>query len=113
MTDYAQFEKRLAVLSAKHKKMARGYTAKIGPDGLISVEPKPARFSIRPRAIVFAVIGVLLFKSLMIVSTGLATYEGRIERLQAGTVFEQTVAWVMEPGIVSSFVAEQIASQLP
>lgn len=113
MTDYAQFEKRLAVLSAKHKKMARGYTAKIGADGLISVEPKPSRFPIRPRAIFLTVAGILLFKSLMIVSTGLATYEGRIERLEAGTVFEQTVAWVMQPGIVSSFVAEMIVTKLP
>ncbi|MEM9639742.1 MAG: hypothetical protein AAGA94_18970, partial [Pseudomonadota bacterium] len=101
MTDYAQFEKRLAVLSTKHKKMARGYTAKIGPDGLITVEPKRARFPIRPRTIVFTVLGVLVFKSLMIVSTGLATYEGRIERLQAGTSFERGVAWVMQPDLVS------------
>ncbi|WP_299782317.1 hypothetical protein [uncultured Roseobacter sp.] len=113
MTDYAQFEKRLAVLSTKHKKMARGYTAKIGPDGLITVEPKRARFPIRPRTIVFTVVGILLFKSLMIVSTGLATYEGRIERLEAGTMFEQVVAWVMQPDVVSSYMAETIVTKLP
>lgn len=113
MTDYAQFERRRAVLSARHKQLARGYTARIGTDGLITVEPKRARFPIRARAILFAVAGILVIKSLMIVVTGMGTYENRIEALRAGTVLDQTAAWVMEPGAVSRYMAETIIKALP
>ncbi|MGZ2258634.1 hypothetical protein [Roseobacter sp. A03A-229] len=113
MTDYAQFEKRRAALSDKHKKLARGYTAKIGKDGLITVEPRRVRLPFRPRVVVFVLAGVFLFKSLMIVSTGLGTYEGRIEALRAGTVFEQAAAWAMQPDLISRGLAEMIIKALP
>ncbi|WP_300062349.1 hypothetical protein [uncultured Roseobacter sp.] len=113
MTDYAQFEKRRAVLSEKHKKMARGYTARIGPDGLITVAPKRLRLPIRLRVIVFAVVGALLFKSLLILSTGLATYESRIEVLRGGPAPERAAAWVMQPDLISRGLVEMMIKALP
>ncbi|MCV3272904.1 hypothetical protein [Roseobacter sinensis] len=113
MTDYAQFEKRRAALSDKHRKLARGYTAKIGDDGLITVEPRRFRLPFRPRIVVFAVASMFLFKSLMIVSTGLGTYEGRIDTLRAGTTVEQAAAWIMQPDLISGGLAELIARSLP
>ncbi|WP_298972151.1 hypothetical protein [uncultured Roseobacter sp.] len=113
MSDYAQFEKRLAVLTTKHRKMARGYTAKIGEDGLIMVEPKRVRSPIRPRTIVLMGVGVFLFKALLLTSTGLATYENRIAALSSGTVFEQAAAWVMQPDVVSRYLAETFTKMIP
>ncbi|MBW4707622.1 hypothetical protein KX928_07465 [Roseobacter sp. YSTF-M11] len=110
---YAQFEKRVAVVSDKHRKLARGYVARIGKDGLITVEPKRAKFPIRPRAVVAAVAGVLIFKALMIVTTGLGIYESRIEALSSGTVFETGAAWVMQADPVSRYMAENIVKMLP
>ncbi|MGC3936302.1 hypothetical protein ACOTTU_00700 [Roseobacter sp. EG26] len=110
---FAQFEKRIAVVSDKHRQLARGYVAKLGDDGLITVEPKRARFPIRPRAIVFTVAGVLVFKSLMMASTGLGIYESRVEALADGTVFERAAGWAMQADPVSRYLAENITKALP
>ncbi|MFK7879714.1 hypothetical protein [Roseobacter sp.] len=113
MVDYAQFEKRVASVNTKHQKLSRGYTAKIDDTGLIQVEPKRERSFYGLRIIVFIVAGVLLVKSLMISSVGIATYENRIQELSAGMAVEQAAAWVMQPDRLSRYVAENITKLIP
>lgn len=113
MHDYAQFEKRIASVTTKHRQMARGYTAKIGNDGLILVEPKAQRSLFGFRIFLCVVFVILLVKSLMITSVGLATYQNRLDALATGTSFEQAVAWGMQPDAVSRYLAENFTKLIP
>ncbi|MEP2641946.1 hypothetical protein [Roseobacter sp.] len=98
MSDYAQFEKRAAETVAN-----RGAAARL----------KRQERRITPRMILVGVAGFLVFKSLIMVVVGIGTYDGRVADLQAGRGWEQLVAWIMQPGVVSGALAETFAKFTP
>ncbi|WP_300032025.1 hypothetical protein [uncultured Roseobacter sp.] len=102
---YAQFEKRISLVAEKHARLAGGYTARVGADGLISLVPRPRRSYMRLRVFAALIIGFFLFKSLTIVLTGPLAYAERVEVMAAGTAFEKVGAWVMQIGPVSEFIS--------
>lgn len=93
---FAQFEKRLASLERKHKELAAGYMARINPDGLITVEPKSKRSGLTARLIALLIIGVMAFKVIAVALAGPVVYQGRLDKLMAGTEFEKAAAWIMQ-----------------
>ncbi|WP_298843169.1 hypothetical protein [uncultured Roseobacter sp.] len=102
---YAQFEKRINAVADKHARLAGGYTAQVGNDGLITLVPARRRTYTRLRVFAAIVFGFFLFKSLAITLTGPLAYAGRIEAMAAGTQFEQIGAWIMQIGPVSEFLS--------
>lgn len=109
---FAQFEKRLDSLERKHRELAKGYVAKINPDGLITVEPKKGRTALRLRVLAAAIIGFVFFKAVTLAAVGPATYAGRIEALSLGTSFERACAWIMQVDPVTSQLAGLLLSVL-
>ncbi len=103
---FSQFEKRLDSLERKHRELSKGYVAKINPDGLITVAPKPSkRTGLTVRVIVLIAVGFITFKALALAIIGFPIYETRLEGLAEGSMIEQTIAWVMQIDPVSQSIA--------
>lgn len=64
------------------------------------------------RSLLLLTAGALVFKCLLMLSTGLATYDARIEALRSGAGFEQAIAWVMQPDVVSRTLTEKLRSAI-
>lgn len=102
---FTKFEERLQSLERKHQELAKGYVAKLNPDGLITVEPKLRGAGVKLKFIACVLLGGLLFKSTTLAIIGQATYESRVETLAAGTWLEQACAWIMKVDPLTSTVA--------
>lgn len=103
---FTQFEKRLESLERKHRELAKGYVAKINPDGLITVEPGTGRSVLKLRLFASLFLGLIVFKSVTLVMVGPMTYETRIESLAGGTLLERLSAWIMQADPVSTAIAK-------
>jgi hypothetical protein len=89
------FVKRLNGLGRKHAKMTRGYTTKVGRDGLLTVKPRRARNGFPIMGLLLLVGGFFAFKAVMLAAVGPVTYNERLAKLQRGTVIEQAGAKVL------------------
>jgi len=107
---FAQFEQRLVSLERKHQELAKGYVAKINPDGLITIEPKKSRTHIRARLLTAIVLGFLVFKAATIVLVGPATYDSRLDEMRAGTGPERFGAILMQEDPVTRTMAGFVLS---
>lgn len=92
---HATFVQRLNLLGRKHAQMSKGYTTKVGPDGLITVRPKRARIKFPLKSIVIAIIAFIGFKAFLLAANGPAAYQDRLASLESGTPVEQFGAKVM------------------
>ena len=111
MTDaFHDFDNRLRRIQKSRVRLANGYVSVVGDDGLIVVKPRArrTRFVLRPFA--FLIVGLMVFKALILATLGQPVYEERVASLQAGTTIEQAGAWVMQIDPVSQFMAAQIRS---
>ena len=107
------FQKRVDILSEKHRAMANGYTASVRDDGLIVVEPKTTRRGIPFRLAFYVMCAFILFKAMIVVAMGEGTYTASIEQLADGTTAESVAAWMMQADTVTRAVASAISSVLP
>lgn len=107
---FTQFEQRLNNLERKHKRLAKGYVASIGPNGLIRVSPKRSGGRTRTRLLAGILLGFFVFKIMTLIIVGPVTYESRVDELRAGTVPEQISAWIMQADPLSEKIAKYIIS---
>jgi hypothetical protein len=103
------FSDRLKKVSRKHARMANGYDAKVGRDGLIVFRPKRRKRGMPIRGHMLVGAAFLGFKALMIVQLGASTYDARVQALQDGTTLEQAGAFVMQADPISVGLAAQMA----
>ncbi|MDP5218698.1 hypothetical protein Q5Y75_15830 [Ruegeria sp. 2205SS24-7] len=109
---HMDFDRRVARLNKKHQAMARGYTARMRPDGLVVVKPRRMRLAISPRSLFLFIGAFFLFKGFILANLGTATYEERLDRLWNGTGVEIAGAFVMQVDPVSQLIANQIGPVL-
>lgn len=109
---FAQFEKRLELLERRHRELAEGYVARINPDGLITVEPKPQRSGLLLKLFATAFLGIIVFKTAALYLVGLVVYEGRVGALAEGTKFEQAAAWIMQADPLTQHLATLLTGLL-
>ncbi|WP_298907775.1 hypothetical protein [uncultured Aliiroseovarius sp.] len=105
------FEKRVRQIDRRHNKLARGYVHLVERDGLLV--PEEASFKRRSfplRAIMFVLIGFILFKGIIVSQVGISSYSERLESLAEGGAVEQAGAWLMQIDPFTLAVAELIAS---
>lgn len=107
-----QFNQRLRRLDHKHKAMARGRETVMRPDGLIMTAPLPTRDRGQVRPVAILIVAFLLFKAILIVSVGDATYKERVQELRHGNLVEHAGAVLMQVGPVSNFLALQLRPYL-
>ncbi|MFU1477735.1 hypothetical protein ACM25N_08515 [Roseovarius sp. C7] len=103
------FSNRLKAVERKHAKLARGYSCKVGRDGLIVFKPKRRKIGFPWRTLAMVVVGFLAFKGLVIAQMGTETYDQRISEMSAGPLQEQIGAFVMQPDPVAEVVARNVA----
>ncbi|WP_224380170.1 hypothetical protein [Roseovarius carneus] len=103
------FGARIKNVQRKHVRMAQGYDAKVGRDGLIVFRPKRRKAGLPLRWVVVALAGAIVFKGLIIANLGAAAYADRIEALRAGSVVEKFGAAVMQPDPVSLYISAKFA----
>lgn len=103
---HATFVQRLNVLGRKHAQLSKGYTTKVGRDGLITVRPKRARIQFPLKSIVIAILAFIGFKAFLLAANGPVAYEDRLSSLESGTVVEQFGAKVMAIDPATSALAD-------
>ncbi|MDU9002442.1 hypothetical protein [Sedimentitalea todarodis] len=108
----SQFDQRLRRLDHKHKAMARGRESVMRPDGLIMTAPLAARSRGPIRPVVILIVALFLFKAILIVNVGEATYKQRVLELRHGNLIEHAGAVVMQLDPISDFIALQLRPYL-
>ncbi|MFD0860175.1 hypothetical protein [Roseovarius aquimarinus] len=103
------FNARLKKLRKSHTRMARGYNATVGRDGLIVFRPRPRRRGLPLRGIALTIAAFFAFKVLVLLNLGEPSYQARAAELAAGTAVEQAGAWLMQIDPFTRLIAQQIA----
>ncbi len=103
------FNARLKKVQRSHSKLARGYSASVGRDGLIVFRPKRRRPGLPLRGIALALIAFFGFKALILMQLGETSYQARASALAAGNFGEQVGAWMMQLDPITRAIAAQIA----
>lgn len=107
---FAEFDSRVGKINHAHAGRERGYAISIRKDGLISFIPKSRYYNLRLplRGLIFLIIGVFLFKGLIIAHVGNSVYQERLTLLKEGSFVEQAGAYVMQVDPVSQVIATQM-----
>ncbi|MDE4132716.1 hypothetical protein PXK00_06325 [Phaeobacter sp. QD34_3] len=108
---HREFNARLRRLEDKHEAMSSGYSAHVGSDGLIMVKPRRSRASrsrVTPRAVVFLLCSVFLFKGFLMASLGFASYDARVAELSRGIAVERAGAFVMQAEPISVLIGQKL-----
>lgn len=103
------FENRLRNVQRTRVRMAHGYTSKVGADGLIVFRPKRRKLAFPWRGFALLIVGVFIFKGLIIAQSGEDAYAARLAALQTGTTLEQAGAVMMQSDPVSKAIAGKLA----
>lgn len=106
--DRYDFEARTRRLIGKHTNMANGYKTKVQRDGLIVVKPKRKNSPISMRSFAIFLIAFFAFKGFLIANLGEQTYGERVAQLGNGTSVEKAGAMVMQPDVISQYIAQAI-----
>jgi len=106
------FGKRVRRINKRHRKLANGYMPSVNHDGLIvaKVRRSGPRFPWKGVALCF--VAFFAFKGFLLVQLGEATFNERVQKLEAGTVVEQAGAYAMSADPITKWIASQIQSVL-
>ncbi|MEO1238074.1 MAG: hypothetical protein AAFW64_00135 [Pseudomonadota bacterium] len=107
------FEVRMNKINRRHKRLSRGYIMSVNHDGLIIAQPKARQSWVPWRGILFALVGAILVKAVMLAQVGTQEYEARVTALAAGNQLEKIGAYVLTADPATQWIAAQIASFLP
>ncbi|OWU76255.1 hypothetical protein [Phaeobacter sp. 22II1-1F12B] len=109
MSGHAEFRERIRRLLKKHREMAHGYAAVMGPDGLVEFRPRRASSnSASPRYFAIFLGAFVLFKGTLLAELGPETYDQRVDVLNTGNVIAQAGALAMRVDPLSEIVSGQI-----
>lgn len=107
------FDQRVSRINKKKRKLARnGAELIVAGDGLISTRAKrrSPRFPWRGVFLTFAVF--IALKAMLLAHLGPITYDGRVAKLEEGTVFEKAGAFAMKADPITKWAASSIDSYL-
>ncbi len=103
------FDARIKRVQRSHARMARGYEAKVGRDGLIVFRPKRRKPRLPLRSMVLMIAAFFGFKVLVLMQIGDLAYQARIDALMSGSAAEQAGALVLQVDPVTRTIADQLA----
>lgn len=104
------FSSRLKRIDRQHRKLSRGYVQLVERDGMLVPMPRRrVRTGFPFRGLLIAIVGILLFKGVLLASLGEGTYQFRVEKIAEGSSFEKVAAWVMQADPVTRWIAGQLA----
>jgi len=106
---FASFDNRLRKIDSKHRKIALGYTTRVGDDGLIVIRPRRRGIRVPLKGLALLVLGFFGLKGLMLAQIGIQGYSERVGTLQQGSIVENLGAWIMQADAFTIWVAQQVA----
>jgi hypothetical protein len=109
MTINNGFNTRIKKVQRNHARMARGYSAKVGHDGLIVFRAKRHRPNLRVRGLLVLIAAFVGFKVFVLMQIGDLAYQARIDALMSGSVAEQVGAYALQLDVVTRTIAAQLA----
>lgn len=113
---FGDFDERIGRIDRKHRQMERGYRPEMDDTGLIQMRPNSSvrRAFVKPpfRAIGLFIIGLTLFKAVLLVDLGPSNYASRIDMLREGAIWEKAGAWAMQADPVTKAIADQVSPYL-
>lgn len=89
-------------------RLAEGFSATVSQDGLIVFRPKRRRSTFSVRGLVLLVVGIFLFKGLILAHLGPTVYDQRVDALKNGTFVEQAGATIMAQDQISTVIADTL-----
>jgi hypothetical protein len=107
---FREFDDRLRKIDRQHRRLAHGYTATIGRDGLLVAVPRRRRVRVPLLGLTLIALGFIAFKGLAYNHLGASAYESRVAGLAQGTTTERIGAWVMQADPLTQWFAAQAAS---
>ncbi len=103
------FDARIKKVQRSHARMARGYDAKVGRDGLIVFRPKRPKPRLPLRGLILLVAAFIGFKVLVLMQIGDLAYQTRIDAMMSGSKAEKVGAYVLQIDPVTRTIADQLA----
>lgn len=109
---FREFDTRVKRIDRRHRKMAQGYAATIGRDGLMKAVPQRRRIRVPFAGIALVAVGIIAFKGFVHAQLGPSSYETRVANLSSGTQIEKAGAWVMQADPLTLWVSEKVGGFL-
>lgn len=107
---FREFDTRLKRIDRRHRKVAKGYVATIGRDGLLTQSPRRRRLRVPFGGIAFIAVAIVAFKGIVHAQLGPTSYETRIASLANGSGIEKAGAWVMQADPLTIWVSEKFST---
>ncbi len=93
---------------AQSRLVRRGYTARVGSNGIIVAKPKAMRIRLPIKGAVLLVMGFFCLKAFMLSANGPETYQDRLALLQNGNAIEAFGARALTVDPATQFIADQM-----
>ncbi len=103
------FDARIKRVKRTHLRMARGYDAKVGKDGLIVFRPRRRKLRLPLRGLFTLVAAFVGFKVLVLLQLGDLVYQARVEAMLTGSLPEWLGAQALGIDPVTRIIAGQLA----
>lgn len=107
---HAEFGQRLNQIVNKHRKLSRGYVAKMNSDGLIVARPVRKNSHNTARALIVCLAVLFSFKVFLHQQIGAEAYGARVEILQNGTIAERIGAFAMVADPITVWLAGHVSN---
>lgn len=103
------FDARIKRVQRNHLRMARGYEAKVGRDGLIVFRPKRRKPRLPVRGLVVLIAAFFAFKVLVLMQIGDVAYQARVDAMMSGSFDERMGGIVLQIDPLTRTIAWQLA----
>lgn len=108
VNDRYEFSKRMKRINKRHSKLSQGYIMSVNHDGLVIAQPKSRRMELPWRPVLFVLLGVVLFKAVLLSRIGADAYEQRVAQLAAGTQFEKVGGYVLAADPATVWISDLV-----
>jgi hypothetical protein len=105
------FGDRLRRISRRNRTLSRGFVLSVSNDGLIIARPESSRMRFPWRVLLFLLVAVIGFKTVLHAVIGPEEYSQRLARLSNGTVAEQMSAYVLHADPVTVWLANLVSGR--
>lgn len=105
------FDDRLRRIDRRNRTLSRGFVLAVDRDGLIVARPETRRFRFPWRVLLFLLVAVLGFKTMLHAYIGPESYGERLDRLAGGTVAERMSAYVLHADPVTIWVSNLLSGR--
>ena len=105
------FGDRIRRINRRNRTLSRGFVLSVSNDGLIIARPESNRMRFPWRVLLFLLLAVIGFKTVLHAVIGPEEYAERLARLSNGTVAEQMSAYVLHADPVTVWLADTVSGR--